>query len=140
MARRTVLALVLIPLVGLVLAGCGSGGPKHTGRTVTFGSAGAFPPSTIVGTYSARGCTHDANTVVENAHLYYVHSTGAPGPADLYYYDMRFAYAHFLADGCTSGELGEALKSGLTARQQAFLLRNVASNLHQAFLEALNSA
>jgi hypothetical protein len=140
MGRRSVCTLVLIFLVELVLAGCGSGGPKHTGRTVTFGSAGAFPPSTIVGTYSARGCAHNANTVVENAHLYYVHSTGAPGPADLYYYDMRFAYAHFLADGCTSGELGEALKSGLTARQRTFLLRNVASNLHQAFRAALDGA
>jgi hypothetical protein len=132
-------ARLLVPtlLVALVLAACGAGGPSHKGRTVTFSSAGAFPPSTIVGTYSVRGCAADARTVVKDARLYYVHSTGAPGPADLYYYDLRFAYAHFQADGCTSTGLGEAMRSGLTARQRAFLLHNVASDLHRAFRAAL---
>jgi hypothetical protein len=130
--------LVLV-LLALIPTACGGAGPSQTGRTVTFASAGAFPPSTIVGTYSVRGCAADARTVVQDARLYYAHSTGAPGPADLYYYDMRFAYAHFQADGCTSRELGEAMKARLTARQRTFLLRNVASNLRRAFDAALAS-
>jgi hypothetical protein len=81
----------------------------------------------------------DARTLVDDARLYYAHSTGAPGPADLYYYDMRFAYAHFEADNCTSKELGGAMKRGLTARQRAFLLHNVASDLYRAFHSALGA-
>ena len=131
--------LVLLLLVGLASAACGSGGTSHRARTVTFVTAGNFPPTTIVGSYSERGCARDTRTLVEDAGLYYAHSTGLPGPADLYYYDMRFAYAHFEADGCTSKQLGEALKRKLTAPQQAFLLRNVASNLHRVFRAALDA-
>jgi hypothetical protein len=137
MRGRTVHLVVPTLLVALVLAACGAGGPSHKGRTVIFSSAGAFPPSTIVGTYSVRGCAADARTVVEDARLYYVHSTGAPGPADLYYYNLRFAYAHFQADGCTSSGLGEAMRSGLTAQQRTYLLHNVASDLRRVFHEAL---
>lgn len=132
------LVVAALPLV-LLAAACG-GGTTHIGRTVTFSSAGAFPPSTIVGTYSARGCASDARTIVHEAHLYFVHSTVAPGPADLYYYDLRFAYAHFQADGCTSEQLGTALNEGLTARQRAFLLANVASSLRRPFQQALQAA
>jgi hypothetical protein len=124
-------------LVALVAA-CGGGTPR--GRTVTFVSAGNFPPETIVGSYSVRRCAADTRTLVHDARLYYVHSTVAPGPADLYYYDMRFAHAHFVADGCTSKELGQALESRLTARQRAFLLHNVAGNLYRAFHAALAAA
>lgn len=78
----------------------------------------------------------DATTLVRDSRSYYVHSTTGPGPADLYYDDMRLGYAHFEADGCTSRELGQAMKSGLTQRQQTFLLRNVASDLRRAFRDA----
>jgi hypothetical protein len=136
MRRRGASLLVLI-LVALVAAACGAGGPSHRGRTITFETAGNFQPSTIVGTYSVRGCTSDARTLVHDAQLFYAHSTRLPGPADLYYYDLRFAYAHLQADGCTSSELGEAMKAGLTARQRAFLLHNLPSNLNRAFRAAL---
>jgi hypothetical protein len=131
-------ALLLVLLVALVSAACGGGTPRK-GRTVTFTTAGNFPPLTITGTYSVHGCEVDTHTVVDDALLYYRHSNGAPGPADLYYYDMRESYAHFEADGCTSAQLGQALKHRLSTRQQAFLLDNVASDLHRAFQAALNS-
>ena len=133
--------LLLFALVPLTLAACGSAAQTaRTGRTVTFETAGTFPPATITGTYSTRGCLDDAREIVHNARLYYVHSTSAPGPADLYYYDLRFAYAHFDADACTSSQLGDALKRGLTARQRAFLLHNVASDLLGPFRAALKAA
>ncbi|HZD86898.1 MAG TPA: hypothetical protein VE088_02710 [Gaiellaceae bacterium] len=129
---------MLLP-VALVAAACGAG-TSRTGRTVTFRSSGAFPTSTIVGRHSASGCTADARTVVRNARLYYAHSTVAPGPADLYYYDLRFAYAHFEADACTSGGLGREMRRRLTARQRTFLLGHVASDLHRALRAALNGS
>jgi hypothetical protein len=92
-----------------------------------------------VGSYSVRGCTTDARTLVREARSYYVHSTTGPGPADLYYDDMRLDFAHFEADACTSKELGQAIRRGLTARQRAFLLRNLASDLAGAFHAALNT-
>jgi hypothetical protein len=134
---RGLLGLLLV-LVALVSAGCGGGKPGK-GRTVIFTSAGNFPPETIVGSYSVHGCAADTRALVHEAHLYYLHSTVAPGPADLYYYDMRFAYAHFEADGCTNKVLGQALESHFTAKQQAFLLHNVASNLYRAFHAALGA-
>ena len=133
--RRRAGTVVVASLVAVAVAGCG--GTARTGRTVTFKSAGTFPPSTIVGTYSADRCKRDARTLVRDALLYYRHSTGAPGPADLYYYDMRFAYAHVQADGCTNEELATAMERGLTARQRTWLLHNVASNLDRAFRAAL---
>jgi hypothetical protein len=132
-------AVALLVIVALSPAGCGGSGSARTGRTVTFRTSGAFPAETIVGTYSVRGCTADARTLVRQARLYYAHSTGALGPADLYYYDLRFAYAHFQADGCTSTELGRAMRAGLTGRQRTFLLHNVASNLYKPFRAALDS-
>jgi hypothetical protein len=140
MRRRGAPRLVPTLTLALVTAACGAGGPSHRGRTITFETAGNFQPSTIVGTYSVPRCAADARTVVRDARLYYVHSTGAPGPADLYYYDLRFAYAHLQADGCTSSELGEAMQAGLTARQRDFLLHNVSSDLHRAFRAALAGA
>ena len=131
-------ALLLVLLVALVSAACG-GGTQRKGRTVTFTTAGNFPPLTITGTYSVHGCEVDTHTLVGDALLYYKHSNGAPGPADLYYYDLREAYAHFEADGCTSEQLGQALKRRLTAGQRTFLLDNVASDLHRAFRTALSS-
>jgi hypothetical protein len=131
-------ALLLVVLVALVSAACG-GGTHRKGRTVTFTTAGNFPPLTITGTYSVQGCASDTHTVVSDALLYYKHSTGAPGPADLYYYDMRESYAHFEADACTSKELGQALERRLTARQRTFLLRNVASDLRRVFRAALDA-
>ena len=132
--RRLVPVLVVVVLT---CAACGAGGSSHRGRTVTFVTAGNFPPMTITGSYSVRGCASDTRTVVEDAALYYAHSTGLPGPADLYYYNLRFAYAHFQADGCAGSELGQQMKRHLTARQRTFLLHNVASNLQQAFRAAL---
>ncbi len=130
--RRTL--LLLLPLV---LVACGATAAKPAGRTLTFQTAGAFPTATIVGRYSARGCTKDADEIAHQARLYYLHSTTAPGPADLYFYDMRFAYAHFQADACTSAQLGKALRAGLTAPQRTFLLGNVSGELHAAFHAAL---
>lgn len=127
-----------ILVVGLTCAACGSGGASHRGRTVTFTTAGNFPPLTITGSYSVSGCGTDARTVVRDAALYYGHSTGLPGPADLYYYDLRESYAHFLADGCTSSQLGHEMRGRLTARQRTFLLHNVARDLEQAFRAALD--
>jgi hypothetical protein len=131
-------ALLLALLVALGCAGCG-GSTARTGRTVTFQGGGAFPPSTIVGTYSVNGCERDAKTLVREARSYYVHSTTGPGPADLYYDDMRLDFAHFEADACTSEELGQAMAHGLTRREERFLLDNVASDLSQAFHSALNA-
>ena len=122
----------------MLLAGCG-GSASRTGRTVTFTTAGAFPTETIVGHYSVRACASDVGPIVRNARLYYLHSTSAPGPADLYFYDLRFAYAHFEADDCTTAQLGEALSSGLSERERTFLLRNVSGDLERAFRAALNA-
>jgi hypothetical protein len=133
MGRR----LGLILAVGLSCAACGSGGTSHRAGTVTFTTAGNFPPLTITGAYSVSGCASDTRTIVRNAALYYAHSTGLPGPADLYYYDLRESYAHFQADGCTASQLGQEMKSRLTAGQRTFLLHNVASDLQQAFRGAL---
>lgn len=127
----------VVLLLPLVLAACGAAKPTSTGRTVTFQTAGAFPTATIVGKYSVRGCAKDAREIVHQARLYYLHSTSAPGPADLYFYDMRFAYAHFQADVCTSAQLGKALRRGLTAQERTFLLGNVSGDLHRAFAAAL---
>jgi hypothetical protein len=135
MGRLRALTLVLVLLLGLACAACGA---SRKGRTVTFLAGGNFPPTTIVGHYSAHGCTADTHTLVQDAALYYAHSTGLAGPADLYYYNMRFAYAHFQADGCTSKELGREMERRLTARQRTFLLHNVASNLQRAFRGALD--
>ena len=131
--RRLSLVLVL-----LVLAACG-GSARTAAHTVTFQTAGAFPTATIVGHYSVRNCTHDARVVVDNAREFYRHSTGGLGPADLYFYDTRFAFAHFTADGCTSAQLGTALEHGLTARQQRYLVANLSSNLSQPFQAALKA-
>jgi uncharacterized membrane protein len=136
MGRR----LVLILLVGLICAACGSGVTSHRAGTVTFTTAGNFPPLTITGTYSVSGCASDTRTVIRNAALYYAHSTGLPGPADLYYYDLRESYAHFQADGCTSSQLGQEMKGRLSARQRTFLLHNVAGDLQQAFRSALDGS
>ena len=136
---RTGRALLLVLLVALVAAACG-GTTHRKGRTVTFTTAGNFPPLTIVGTVSVQGCDSDTHIVVSDELLYYKHSTGAPGPADLYYYDLREAYAHFEADACTSKDLGHALERRLTGRQRAFLLRNVASDLERVFRSALDAA
>lgn len=132
--RRLSVAL----LVALVSAGCGGATTARSGHTVTFLGGGAFPAATIVGSYSAGGCMSDAKRIVRDSRDYYAHSTYAPGPADLYYDELRLGYAHFQADGCTSKELGDALKRGLTPRQRAFLLENVASDLHRAFQAALS--
>ena len=121
------------------MAACGGSARTAVTHTVTFATAGAFPTETIVGHYSVRNCTRDAATVVGNAREYYRHSTSGLGPADLYFYDTRFAFAHFTADGCTSLQLGEALEHGLTARQQRFLLANLSSSLAQPFRAALNA-
>lgn len=129
--------LILLSLSALLVAGCG--GASRVGRTITFQTAGAFPPATITGTYSAAGCARDARTIAADARLYYLHMTGSLAPADLYYYDLRFAYAHFQADGCTSAELGNALVRGLTARQRMFLLSNVSSDLRRPFRAALRA-
>lgn len=92
-----------------------------------------------MGSYSAVGCKTDAATLVRESRSYYVHSTTGPGPADLYYDDMRLDFAHFQADECTGQELGEAMRNGLTPKQQTFLLRNVASDLRRAFRAALQT-
>ena len=125
-------------MVALMSAGCG-GGRTNRAHTVTFPGAGTFPPSTIVGSYSVRGCMRDAKTLVQDAHAYYTHSTSGPGPADLYYFEMRFDQAHFEADGCPSTDLGHAMQRGLTPRQQRFLLHNVAGDLYRAFNTALKT-
>jgi hypothetical protein len=131
-------ALLLSLLIGLVAAGCGGETP-HKARTVTFSGGGAFPPSTIVGSYSVHGCMSDAKTLVHDSHDFYAHSTYAPGPADLYYDEMRLDFAHFQADGCTSAQLGQAMRRGLSPRARAFLLRNVASDLNRALRAALDA-
>lgn len=135
--RTAARPLLVALLVGLTCAACGGGGASHRAHTVTFVTAGNFPPLTIVGTYSAQGCAADTRTVVHDGALYYAHSTGLPGPADLYYYDLREAYAHFQADGCASSELGQEMKRRLTSKQRTFLLHNVASDLQQALRAAL---
>jgi len=125
-------------LVVLVLAACG-GSARTRAHTVTFDTGGAFPTATIVGHYSVRNCTRDARTVVDNAREYYRHSTSGLAPADLYFYETRFAYAHFTADGCTPVQLGNALTHGLTAPQRRFLLANLSSNLAVPFRDALKA-
>lgn len=133
---RGKIAFVVVTVA--VLAGCG-GGSAHHAHVVTFTTAGAFPTATIEGVYSVRNCERDTSVIVANARLFYAHSTGGLGPADLYFYDLRFAYAHFDADGCSPGELGGALATRLTQRQRNWLLGNVSSNLETAFRAALNA-
>lgn len=137
-ARR--FRLLPVATVVLALAACGGSAMSHTGRTVTFSTAGAFPTATIVGTYSAAGCAHDSRVIVDNADLFYEHSTKLPGPADLYFYDMRFAYAHFEADGCTSDQLGTVVRSRLTAARRIWLLRNLPGDFRRIFSAALAAA
>ncbi len=110
----------------------------RTAHTVTFRGAGTFPPTTIAGSYSARHCALDARALVGEARAFYAHSTGkAPPPADLYYFELRLAYAHFEADGCPVGDLAGEMKRALTARQRTFLLHNAAGDLDRAFHAAL---
>ncbi len=142
MRRRAVLptfpkAILTLAAVGL-LAGCG-GSSQHAAHVVTFKTAGAFPTATIKGVYSVHNCKRDTGVVVENARLFYDHMTGGIAPADLYFYELRFAYAHFQADGCSPGELGDALASRLTQQQRNFLIRNLSSNLATAFSAALKA-
>ena len=130
-------AILMLAAVGL-LAGCG-GSSQHAAHVVTFETAGAFPTATIKGVYSVPNCEQDTNGVVANARLFYDHTNGGIGPADLYFYDLRFAYAHFQADGCSPGELGDALASKLTQRQRNYLIHNLSSNLATAFIAALKA-
>lgn len=132
--RRVVIALALVAL----LAGCGAGSAHHA-HVVTFATAGAFPTATIDGVYSVHNCKRDTSVVIANAKLFYAHSNGGIGPADLYFYDLRFGYAHFEADGCSPGELGDSLAASLTQRQRNWLLDNLSSNLATAFRVALNA-
>ena len=81
---------VSLVLLTLALAACG-GSARPAAHTVTFKTGGAFPTVTIVGHYSVRNCTRDAATVVDNAREFYRHLTGGLAPADLYFYDTRFA-------------------------------------------------
>lgn len=128
-------------VVALVLAGCGGSGSRHAGRTVTVGTYAGFPATTIVGTYTPKGCARDAAAVAGDAHQYYAHTAGgAPPPADLYYIDMRADYAHFRADACPPADLGRALRTRLTARQRAYLLRDLSSDFVQAFRVALSAS
>jgi len=131
---RAILMLVAVAL----RAGCG-GASQHAAHVVTFDAAGAFPTVTIQGVYSVHNCERDTNVVVANARLFYVHSTGGIPPADLYFYDLRFAYAHFQADGCSPEELGDALANKLTHLQRNFLIHNLSSNLATAFSAALKA-
>lgn len=140
MRERRACILFTVLIVSLVPAACGGMGRAHASRMATVGSYGSFPAETIVGTYSVSGCATDTRTLVRDGRAYYAHSTGkAPAPADLYYFQLRLAYAHFEADGCTSAELGRVMERGLTARQRTFLLNNVASDLYRAFRAALDA-
>jgi hypothetical protein len=132
--RRVVITVALTAL----LAGCGAGS-AHQAHVVTFTTAGAFPTATIEGVYSVHNCERDTSDVITNARLFYSHSTGGLGPADLYFYDLRFAYAHFQADDCSPGELGDSFAARLTQRQRNWLLDNLSSNLATAFRSALSS-
>lgn len=136
---RTAVASVVAVLV---LAGCGGSAVReHAGRTVTVGTYAGFPATTIVGTYTPKGCARDAAAVAGDAHQYYMHTAGgAPPPADLYYIDMRADYAHFSADACSPADLGRALRAALTARQRSYLLGNLSSDLLDAFRAALKAS
>lgn len=131
--KRSALFLLLL----LALVGCGSSS-RSAAHTVTFKTAGTFPTATIVGHYSAQNCARDAAEVTDNAREFYRHSTGGLGPADAYFYDTRFAYATFTADGCTPEQLGTALAHGLTRRQQQWLIAHLSSNLAVPFRAALS--
>jgi hypothetical protein len=131
--------LLLVVLVALAPAACGGSAPSHRGRTVVFSGGGAFPPTTIAGRYSIAGCTSDARALVHDARSYYAHTHGGPGPADLYFEEMRLSYAHFRADGCTSGQLGREVDRSLTTRQRSFLLHDLAGNLRRSFRAALGA-
>lgn len=133
-------SLVSIVLATAALAACGGGGGSHTPHTVTFSTAGAFPTATIVGHYSAAGCARDADVVFRDAKLFYTHSTTAPGPADLYFYDMRFDYAHFEADGCSPAQLGARMAHDLSARQRTWLLANLPSDFQRILATARAAA
>lgn len=134
-------AVAAAAVLVLALAGCGSSGSRHAGRTVTVGTYAGFPATTIVGTYTPKGCARDAAAVADDARQYYAHTAGgAPPPADLYYIDMRADYAHFSADACLPADLGRALRAALTARQRSYLLGNVSSDLVEAFRAALKAS
>ena len=108
---------------------------------MTVGAYAGFPATTIVGTYSAEGCTQDAAAVAQDALLYFEHTAGgAPPPADLYYLEMHADYSHLRADACPPADLGRALRTGLTARQRSFLLANLSSDLVRVFRTALNAS
>jgi len=133
--RKFALALGAV----MALAGCGSAALPHGAHVVTFTTAGAFPTATITGEYSLRNCARDTRVVTADAREYYTHIAGGLSPADLYYYNLRFAYATFEADGCTPGQLGRALEHGFTQRERAFLFRNLTSSIETAFRAALRS-
>lgn len=130
--------LALLAVV-LAAAGCGGGtsGAVRTGHTVTFKTAGTFAPLVIAGKYSVAGCAHDSRVIVQSAQMFYEHSTTAPGPADLYYYDLREGYAHFQADDCTSKQLGDVVMSRLPAAQRTWLLHNLPSTFTRVFRAAI---
>ena len=132
--RRVVIALGAVT----ALVGCG-GASQHGAHVVTFATGGAFPTATITGEYSAKNCARDTRVVSSDARQYYAHITGGLSPADLYYYNLRFAYAHFEADGCSPSELGRALERAFTKPERALLFRNLTSSLAAAFRAALGA-
>lgn len=133
--RLTVLSVVAV----LALAGCRSAPSQHGAHVVTFTTAGTFPPETITGEFTAANCSRDTRAVVSYAREYYAHITGAPAPADLYYYEAHEAYAHFDADGCSRAPLGRALENEFTPRERRLLLRSLPRNLETAFRAALTA-
>ena len=100
--RHRDVRLVLGLLVGLICAACGwrrafTERPhrhlRHRRQLPAADDHRHIQRAAVARPTPARSCTHAA--------LDYAHSTGLPGPADLYYYDLRESYAHAQADGCT---------------------------------------
>ena len=123
-----------------MLAGCGGTTSAHRGRTVTVPSYAGFPPTTIVGTYSASACTADAAALAREARLFAVHSsTDAAYSADTYYIDLRRFYADFEARDCDPSTLGSALRAELSATQRRVLVEYLPSDMAATVEDALKA-
>ncbi len=124
----------------IALAGCGAAARRPT-HTVTIPGYGTFPATTITGTADPAACVQDNRAIVRDARLFLAHSGPAASySADTYYIDLRTVYADFQVHGCTDEQLGAALRTSLTAKQQRALVANLPGAMAAAVRDGLKQA
>jgi hypothetical protein len=117
-------------LSSAVLAGCGSGGARHT---VTVPAYGDHPATTVSASTSPAACAADARIFARDAVTLVAHSsTNAAYPSDLYYTIIREDFADFEARACDPRLLGPVLRARLTPKQRAVLVAGLPRTIADA--------